>query len=56
LPVGTYALHTRLNRGDVTEDIAQAVLSKAQSERRSIGKAVQAFLERTLGVDALLSD
>ena len=41
---------------DVTEDIAQAVLSKAQHERRSISIAAQEFLVRTLGVDAPLSD
>ena len=41
---------------DVTEDVANAVLSKAQSERRSIGKIVQEFLERTLGVDVPLGD
>ena len=41
---------------DVTEDIAQAVLSKAQHERRSILIAAQEFLVRTLGVDAPLSD
>ena len=41
---------------DVTEDIAQAVLSKAQSERRSISVAAQDFLVRTLGVDAHLGD
>ena len=39
---------------DVTEDIARAALSKAQSERRSIGRAAQEFLERTLGVDVSL--
>ena len=41
---------------DVTEDIARAALSKAQSERRPIGKAAQEFLERTLGVDVSLND
>jgi hypothetical protein len=41
---------------DVTEDIAQAVLSKAQRERRSISIGAQEFLVRTLGVDAPLSD
>ena len=41
---------------DVTEDIARAALSKAQSEQRSIGEAVREFLERTLGVDAPLGD
>ena len=40
----------------MTEDIAQAVLNKAQSERRSISIAAQEFLARTLGVDAPLSD
>jgi hypothetical protein len=35
---------------DVTEDVAQAALSKAQSERRSISIVVQEFLVRTLGV------
>ena len=33
---------------DVTEDIARAALSKAESERRPIGRAAQEFLERTL--------
>jgi hypothetical protein len=37
---------------DVTEDIAQAVLSKAHSEPRSIGIAAQEFLVKVLGVDA----
>jgi hypothetical protein len=41
---------------DVTEDIAQAVLSKAQEERRSISVVVQDFLVRTLGVDAPVGD
>ena len=36
---------------DVTEDIARAALTKAQSERRSIAKPAQKFLERTLGMD-----
>ena len=36
---------------DVTEDIARAALSKAETERRPIGAAAQEFLERTLGVD-----
>lgn len=35
---------------DVTEDIAQAVLSKAQTEGRSVSIAAQEFLVRTLGV------
>ena len=35
---------------DVTEDIAQAVLSKAQHQYRSISIAAQEFLVRTLGV------
>ena len=34
---------------DVTEDIARAVLSKADSEDRSIGTAAQGFVERVLG-------
>ena len=41
---------------DVTEDIARAALGKAQSERRSIAKAAQEFLERTLGVGVRLGD
>ena len=36
---------------DSTEDIARAVLIKAESEHRPIGKAAQEFLERTLGTD-----
>jgi hypothetical protein len=40
---------------DVTEDIARAVLSRASSERRSIGVATQDFLVRVLGADASLS-
>jgi len=40
---------------DVTEDIAQAVLSKA-SEGRSIEIAAQEFLVRVLGVDAPTGD
>ena len=41
---------------DVTEDIARAALSKAQSEHRSIARFTQEFLERTLGVDVPVSD
>jgi hypothetical protein len=41
---------------DVTEDIAVAVRDRADSEHRSIARAAQEFLERTLGVDAPLSD
>ena len=41
---------------DVTEDIARAALSRAQSERRPIGKVAQEFLERTLGVDVPVGD
>ena len=41
---------------DVTEDVARGVLTKAQSERRPIGRAAQEFLERTLGVDVALDD
>ena len=36
---------------DVTEDIARAVLSRASTERRSIGVAAQDFLVRVLGAD-----
>jgi hypothetical protein len=39
---------------DVTEDIAQAVLAKAQREHRSISIVAQEFLVRTLGVDVPL--
>ena len=41
---------------DVTEDIARVVLSKVQSEHRSIGIAAQEFLVRALGVDAATGD
>ena len=41
---------------DVTEDVAQAVLNKAQSEHRSISVVTQEFLVRTLGVEASLGD
>ena len=41
---------------DVTEDIARAALSKAQSEHRSIARFAQEFLERTLGVDVAVGD
>ena len=37
---------------DVTEEIANAVLSTAQRERRSISIAAQEFLVRVLGADA----
>lgn len=40
---------------DVTEDIAQAVLSKA-NEGHSIGIVAQEFLVRVLGVDAPTGD
>ncbi|MGA7001786.1 MAG: hypothetical protein WCF47_20320 [Pseudolabrys sp.] len=36
---------------DVTEDIARAVLSRASTEHRSIGKASQEFLNRALGME-----
>jgi hypothetical protein len=39
---------------DVTEDIARAVLTKAQREHRLISIVAQEFLVRTLGVDAPL--
>jgi hypothetical protein len=41
---------------DVTEDIARAVLKRADSDHRSIGPVAQEFFERTLGVDASLDD
>jgi hypothetical protein len=41
---------------DVTEDIARAVLSRASTERRSIGVAAQEFLVRALGADASTGD
>ena len=41
---------------DVTEEIARAVLTKAQSETRSISIIAQEFLVRTLGVDVPLGD
>ena len=40
---------------DVTEDVAQAVLNKAQSEHRSINRHTE-FLVRTLGVEAPFGD
>ena len=38
---------------DVTEDVARAVFGRAIAEDRSIGKAVQEFLSRTLGAEAV---
>jgi len=38
---------------DVTEDIARAVLDRAQREDRPIGKGVREFLEHALGVAVL---
>ena len=38
---------------DVTEDIARAVLDRAQKEDRPIGKGAQEFLEHALGVAVL---
>src|SRR6476646_16643 len=56
-PLRVVAFNTAEGWGrDVTEDIARAVLRKAQNEHRSIGKVVQEFLERTLGVDASVND
>jgi hypothetical protein len=56
-PLRVVAFNTAEGWGrDVTEDIARAVLSKAQNEHRSIGMVVQEFLERTLGVDAFVND
>jgi hypothetical protein len=41
---------------DVTEEIARAVLTMAQSETHSISIVAQEFLVRTLGVDVPLGD
>ena len=41
---------------NVTEDIARAVLSRASTERRSIGVATQEFLVRVLGADVSTAD
>jgi hypothetical protein len=41
---------------DVTEDVAQAVLSKARSEHRSIPIVAQVFFVRTLGVSLWASE
>ena len=41
---------------DVTEDIAIAVLSRARSDHRSIGKVAKDFVERALGADAFMED
>ena len=38
---------------DVTEDIARAVLDRAQKEDRPIGKGAKEFLEHALGVAVL---
>jgi hypothetical protein len=40
----------------VTEEIAIAVLSRARSEHRSIGKVAQGFVERALGAEELIGD
>jgi len=40
---------------DVTEGIAHAVLDRVRSEGRPIGKGTQEFIERALGVSALIS-
>ena len=48
-PVAVIAFNTAEGWArDVTEDIARAVLDRGRSENRSIGKATQEFLERTL--------
>ena len=39
---------------DVSEDIARAVLGRAQREGRPIGKAAQEFLKHVLGEDVLV--
>ena len=41
---------------DVTEEIARAVLTMAQSETHSISIVAQEFLVRTLGMDVPLGD
>jgi len=41
---------------DVTEDIANAVVSRAQSEQRSLGTVQREFLERVFGMDVSTSD
>jgi hypothetical protein len=41
---------------DVTEDIARAVLSRASTERRSIGVGAQDFVVRALGADVPVGD
>ena len=41
---------------DVTEDIAIAVLSRARSQHRLIGKVVRGFVERPLGAEAFMGD
>lgn len=41
---------------DVTEDIARAVLNRATTEQRSIGKAAQEFLNRALGMETTTGD
>lgn len=52
-PVRVIAFNTAEGRADdVTEDIAVAVLNRAQREHRSIGKVVRDFLERALGPHA----
>lgn len=38
---------------DATEDIARAVLDRAQKQDRAIGKGAQEFLEHALGVAVL---
>ena len=41
---------------DVTEDIAIAVLSRARSQHRLIGKVARGFVERALGAEAFMGD
>ena len=41
---------------DVTEDIAIAVLSRARSDHRLIGKVAKDFVESALGADAFMED
>ena len=47
-PLRVVAFNTNAGRAQVTKDIARAVLDRGRSENRSIGKATQEFLERTL--------
>ena len=41
---------------DVTKDIARALLDHGRGESRPIGTASREFIERALGVDAIVGD